>query len=297
MMKKRSEKVKRVAKQKSPKERCVFKRYGFALIAAVVLFLTGWYFCTVLVNNDQFDVSFYELDSEKIDSPIRTVVLADMHQKTFSDGNALLYETIRNLKPDFISVVGDAVTEKREDVAWLREFCSQLVSIAPVYYSLGNHEISAILYSGKPIKQVIGETGVTLLNDEVVTVSYHDQQLAIGGLSRRREDIKKVAPDFMQNFLAADGFHLLLTHYPENFDGYLENEAFDLALSGHAHGGQIRLPFVGAVYTQDQGLFPKLTQGMHLFDHGALVISRGLGDSSPFPRINNPPELVVVDIF
>ena len=105
----------------------------------------------------------------------------------------------------------------------------------------------------------------------------------------------------LEDFAAQSGYKMLLVHYPEYYaedTGALIGKDIDMALCGHAHGGQVRLPFLGALYTPDQGFLPTLTAGLHQIGDTSLIISRGLGDGkgTPVPRINNPPELVIVDI-
>ncbi|MFQ8733842.1 MAG: hypothetical protein ACLSAC_27290 [Enterocloster bolteae] len=100
----------------------------------------------------------------------------------------------------------------------------------------------------------------------------------------------------MDKFMDDSCFKLLLVHYPEYFLDGIEDLPIDLALCGHAHGGIIRIPFVGGVYAGEQGFFPELTEGMHELGNSTVIVSRGLGNSHKIPRINNKPELVVIDV-
>mgnify|MGYP005944089125 FL=1 len=123
---------------------------------------------------------------------------------------------------------------------------------------------------------------------------------AIGGVAEAPASYERYASAYFESFEQLDAFKLLLVHYPEYFleDGFFSDVPVDLALCGHTHGGMIRIPGIGGLYTPDQGVLPTLTEGLHQIGDTALIISRGLGDGkgTPVPRINNPPELVIVDI-
>ncbi len=269
----------------------------FALLLAA-LAVVGVIFMNTYMHNDVFMETHYVVQSSKIHDRVRTVVITDLHLKEYGKDNAVLLERVAALKPDFISVVGDMFTYGENLYEPVYELCRKLVEIAPVYYSMGNHELSEILNNKAPIKERLKDTGVTLLHNTTVEVTVNGNALVLGGLSQKGEGIQKYAPDFMEDFLSRDGFRLLLTHFPSNFIGYLENEDIDLALCGHEHGGVIRLPIVGAIYTADQGFLPELTDGLHHVGENdvTVIISRGLGDSSPIPRINTEPELLIIDL-
>lgn len=149
---------------------------------------------------------------------------------------------------------------------------------------------------GQSIVEDIEATGVNVLNDRWEEIEINGNTIKIGGLTEAPMHYEKYGKGFFENFEKEDGFKLLLTHYPEYFLGELENADIDVAMCGHAHGGQMRIPGVGGLYTKDQGWFPKLTEGVQQINGISVVISRGLGDSSEIPRINNPAELVIVDL-
>ena len=272
-----------------------FKNFACVILCLSLLCGTGYYFYCTMMDNSNFKVTFYEVESDKISTPVRTVHLTDLHTTSYGKDNIDLLNRIASLKPDFISITGDMLTHDANYLEHTKEFCKALTKIAPVYYSLGNHEIDDMVHNNIPIVTELKETGVILLHNQSVVATYNDNQFVIGGLSHSQKSIEKYAPTFLPKFLEKTGFRLLLTHYPKNFDGYLENEEYDVALAGDAHGGHTRLPFFGALYANGGGFFPKLTEGIHQFKYGKLIISRGLSNDEKIPRINNIPELLVID--
>ncbi|MDD2649113.1 MAG: metallophosphoesterase [Eubacteriales bacterium] len=253
-------------------------------------------FDKVMLDNDTYSESFYVVQSDKISERVRTVLITDLHLKEYGKDNSELLASLKELEPDFITVVGDMFLYGSNTYEPMYELLESMVDIAPVYFALGNHEISEYLNGHREILTRISGTGAVLLNNSTVDVTVKGNLLSIGGLSEHADGIKRYAPDFMEDFTAHKGFKLLLTHYPINFMGYVEYADADLALAGHEHGGIIRLPFAGALISADQGLLPDLTEGMTYPGSYPLIISRGMGDSSSVPRINNQPELVIVDI-
>ena len=176
----------------------------------------------------------------------------------------------------------------------------QLVEIAPVYYVPGNHEWPKIVFEGSTLASDLEALGVHFLADKYETVTIGSNTLLIGGIAEAPVSYEKYASGFLEDFAAQPGYKMLLVHYPEYYaedTGALIGKDIDMALCGHAHGGQVRLPFLGALYTPDQGFLPDLTEGVQTISGTKVIISRGLGDDvgQILPRINNPPELVIID--
>ena len=271
------------------------------VIVMILLLIGGCFglyteFSRVLMDNDSFSETFYVVQSDKITARVRAAVITDLHLKEYGKDNSELLSALTALKPDIICVVGDMFLYGSGVYEPMYELLENMTDVAPVYFSLGNHEISEYLNGHREILSRIIATGAVLLNNDTVDVTVNGNLLSIGGLSEHANGIKQYAPDFMEDFTSHEGFKLLLSHYPINFQGYIEYADVDLALAGHEHGGVVRLPFVGALYSPDQGLNPDFTEGLLYPGAYPLIISRGMGDSSAFPRINNKPELVIVDI-
>ncbi len=270
----------------------------FLTVLLILLILIGWGTIATINQNSQLEKSFYQVKSSKVISNIRVVCLADLHLKEFGDSNERLVEEVANLKPDIVAIVGDMNLEKKPDeYEVVLTLCRQLNEVAPTYYSLGNHEIDAMLFYGSQIYNDAKKAGIKILNNETETVNVKGTDIDIIGLTQNPEEFDEYGRDFFEKAMRKDDdFKLVLNHYPENFEGTLDDYPIDLALAGHAHGGQVRLPWIGGLYAADQGMFPKLCEGYHEIGNSKLIISRGLGKSGVVPRVNNKPEITVVDI-
>ena len=267
------------------------------IFLAVDLIVIGlWNY--IVHEENTLEVSFYHLQSDKVESGFRIVQLSDLHLHEFGEKNAELVDWVRRLEPDVIVITGDMNNHFDDDTHVVTELCSQLVEITDVYYVMGNHEWVDHIDRHTTIKADIVATGITMLENNYVVTEVNGNRVVIGGLVNEVSNYDKYSgPRFMANFMEEDGFKLLLVHYPEYFLGKLNDYTIDLAMCGHVHGGIIRLPIIGGLYASDQGFFPKLSEGMQTVEGGSVVVvSRGLGGDSKIPRINNNPEIVVVDV-
>lgn len=276
------------------------KKKGRKLIAVLVIIAVFLGLCSGLViyQNNQLEKSFYQVKSSKVVDNIRIVCIADMHLKQFGVNNEKLVTEITKLSPDIIAVVGDMNMEsKPDDYDCVINLVKRLNEVAPVYYSLGNHEIDAMLFQKSKIYDDVKKAGIKIMNNETETVDIGGTQVDIIGLTQNPEEFDEYGRKFFDKAMDNDdNFKLVLNHYPENFLGVLDDYNIDLALAGHAHGGQVRLPFIGGLYAADQGFFPQLCDGYHEIGNSKLIITRGLSKSGFMPRINNKPEITVVDI-
>ena len=284
---------------KSSRKREKKHRKLWLTILIVIVIVLGVAAFVLMRHSDSLEKCFYQVKSNDVLSNIRIVCISDMHLKEFGDQNKDLVNAIENLDPDMITIVCDMNMEnKPNDYESVMELCAQLNVVAPLYYSLGNHEIDAMLFKDSQIYNDLKDIGVKILNNEVETVNIEGTNIDVIGLTQNPKEFDQYGRRFFENAMKEnpDNFKLVLTHYPENFMGVLEDYDIDLALSGHAHGGQVRLPWIGGLYAADQGLFPKLCDGYHEISNSKLIITRGLGKSGVMPRINNRPEITVVDV-
>ncbi len=227
------------------------------------------------------------------------VQISDLHSKRFGKAQKRLLEKIRALSPDLIVVTGDLVDSRRFDLAPVVELMTQAVELAPVFYVSGNHEARCGRYD--EVCTTLQELGVTLLDNKSQTIQCQGESITLSGLA---DPFFLATPDSTAQASTREAlyaleqtqnFQILLSHRPELFDLYLEY-GMDLTFSGHAHGGQWRLPLVGGLYAPDQGLFPRYTAGLYQKESSGMVVSRGLGNSL-FPlRLFNRPELVAVTL-
>lgn len=222
----------------------------------------------------------------------KIVHISDLHNDEFGDDNQRLLSLIRSTHPDIIAVTGDLIDSSRTDVDVAEEFIENALKIAPVYYSTGNHESRLKNFSS--IENEFIEEGATVLRNDSVYIEKGTDRILIAGVDD---------PDFktadtvsaIKSIKEEDVFTILLSHRPELFDIYCK-EGIDLTLSGHAHGGQFRLPFIGGLYAPNQGILPQYTSGLYTNDSSEMIVSRGLGRSL-FPlRFNNRPEIIVITL-
>lgn len=210
--------------------------------------------------------------------PLCLAFVSDLHDSP----NAPILREIEKAKVDGIVVGGDVIHNSKLYERGI-EFLKSAVKLAPVFVSLGNHEICL----KTNIRQLIRETGAILLDND--DTYFHG--IRIGGLtSGRFYDEDKPNLEWLEAFSKKDGYKLLLCHHPEYFKEYIEPFDIDLVLSGHAHGGHWRI-FGRGVFAPQQGLFPKYTSGMY---HERLIVGTGLGNKELIPRINNPYEIIIL---
>lgn len=249
------------------------------------------------IQNQNFGTTFYRVSSSKIKNAARVVLLTDLHNHEYGEGNLELVEKIRDLEPDIIAMAGDMIVKDDSNTSIVMDLCSQLLSIAPVYYSLGNHEGEMIYNYNVPLDTELSEIGVHVLYNDSIEADVNGNQILIGGVGTAPEQYEEYSESFVNEYEKSDDFKLLLAHYPSLFYEYMADTDIDLALAGHFHGGQIQLPKFGGLLALPLEWFPKYCDGKFTLASGTtLIVSRGLGNSNKIPRINNQPELVVVDI-
>ena len=277
------------------------KKALLILTAAALALAACWAVSLALTEKADFVDSFYQVEDEKLRSPMRIVLLTDLHMHEFGEHNRELIEEIARLKPDMIAMAGDMMNEDDPDASAVVELCRGLVELAPVFFSYGNHEKQAIrVEQTSTVNEDLEALGVHVLHNRWETVEINGNLIDIGGLSANPGTMDaSYTQSFWQNYLEkAENYRLLLVHYPNYFfsGGELVGERIDMALCGHLHGGQIVIPGIGGLYHPSTGFFPEMTDGVHRVEDTWVVISRGLGNHGLLPRINNPPELVILDI-
>lgn len=267
-------------------------------VVLIIVLLTIILF--VWINNKWITISEYVISSPDIPAAFdgaRIVQVSDLHNATFGGDQAALLGKVAAAEPDVVFVTGDLVDKDRYNLEVALEFINELSVLADVYFVTGNHEISRGRVD--EILSALRETDITILENEMVEWITEGEQIYIAGihdpLLGYADGDSEYSTQSLEEIPFTDEFTLLLAHRPELVDEYAKTEA-DVVFSGHAHGGQIRLPGIGGLYAPGQGFFPELTEGVTRFGDLQLVISRGLGNSS-FPlRIFNRPEIVVVTL-
>jgi len=270
------------------------KRY---IILLSLLLLAVAFTVWVLTENKSIGVTEVTIESEKLPedfSGYRIAQISDLHNETFGEDNESLLTAIENGEPDIIVITGDMIDSYDTDVDVAVSFAEKALEIAPCYYVEGNHE-RRIPEESERLKSALLEMGVTVLSNESTTLTCGDAAVGLIGLrDYSLSKYEKVLPD-LSALIPEEGFSIVLSHKPDFFSEYAESGA-DLVLCGHAHGGQFRLPFIGGIVAPGQGLFPKYTEGVYSEGDFNMVVSRGLGNSIIPLRVNNPPEIVIIEL-
>ncbi len=248
--------------------------------------------------SEELETTFNHLYSPKISAGenVRVVVLSDLHNREFGPENTELTERISALKPDIIAIAGDMVNADEESLDVILTLCGRLVEIAPVYYSPGNHESNLMYEKGSPLESLLTEKGVCVLVNRAEELTVRRTRLLIGGLTTSTDGYEEYGAAFIKEYEKSGAFKLLIAHYPSLYYEALAEAEIDLGICGHYHGGQFRLPWIGGLYHGDAGLFPKYSGGMYSLPGATIFVSRGMGGHNGLPRINNRPELAVIDI-
>ena len=263
----------------------------------LLLVFCAWQNDSIVISSSDYYSSSLPVDFNEF----KIVQISDLHNKMFGEKQAKLLRQVEKLSPDIIIVTGDLVDRRNYDLDTAMCFINGAMKIAPIYYVSGNHEAWSGKYS--QITHRLMEAGVYIMDDAALELTKGSSTIQILGLSD---------PDFLtSNYLDGtntsrlekqlnqwaknDKFKVLLSHRPELFDLYCENN-IELIFSGHAHGGQFRMPFVGGLFAPDQGLFPHYTSGSHRSGSSTMFVSRGLGNSIIPIRIFNRPEIIAVKL-
>ncbi len=265
------------------------------LIIGTVVFINGRYART------SYEIRFYQETSGKVSGNIRIAVISDLHNREYGENNEALISDLRTLKPDLILFPGDMVIREEENYRPMLNLVSDLSGIAPCCGVLGNHESERIYYrDDKTLPEKFENAGLKLLRnarEEIRIGSDTVQLIGVEGTACGFEEYG--GREFMNKTeIDPSEYCILMAHIPILFDTQLSEYDFDLGIAGHVHGGIVDLPFFGGLYSYEEGFFPHFTDGKYILQkQQTLIISVGLGDSKPFPpRINNTPELVVIDI-
>lgn len=273
-----------------------------AVLAILIATMARLLWENIRYNRTHYTAEFYQIHSRKLTRSFRIVFLTDVHLREYGAGNCDLVQDIRNLKPDLILLGGDMATyDAGPSYDNMLSLCSQLVGIAPVCGVLGNHEDELYFLDGDTgLVDRFTEAGVRVLRNEEAVYLINDNTISILGIEGNPRDFDKYgAKEFMDRAEQKTNydFRICIAHVPTYFPDALENYSFELGLAGHTHGGIIRLPMIGPLFSAEEGFFPTYGGGSYaMANGGTLIVSRGLGDSSAIPRINNVPELSVIDI-
>ena len=276
------------------------KKRVLFVVSFVLVILIVW----TLWGNTALEVNEYEVVSDRIPQGFegfRIAQVSDLHNAEFGEGNEKLIQLLSQTDPDVIVITGDLIDSRHTDIEIALDFARQAIKLAPVYYVSGNHEARVREY--EDLKMGLAEAGVVILENQKVQISREGERITLVGIGDPSfqedylfgdsESVARQAIEDLQN--ESDGYTILLSHRPELFDLYVDT-GMDLVFSGHAHGGQFRLPFVGGLVAPNQGFFPKYDAGQFTEENTTMIVSRGVGNSIIPVRFNNRPEIVLVTL-
>ena len=268
------------------------------IIVAIILVLVVW----IRWGNTALEINEYKIVSNSVPQNFhgfRIAQVSDLHNAEFGEGNSKLLELLSQTEPDIIVLTGDLIDSRQTNIKIALAFAQEAMKIAPVYFVSGNHEARVSEY--EDLKMGLAEAGVIVLENQKVEITREGESITLMGIDDPSfqenylfGDSEGVAKQAIETLLrVSDGYTVLLSHRPELFDLYVET-GMDLVFSGHAHGGQFRLPFIGGLVAPNQGFFPKYDAGLFSEENTTMIVSRGVGNSIVPLRFNNRPEIIVV---
>ena len=290
-------------------ERKSVKRYrqiSISIVLLLVILILGEVWCSthwLIVRN-------YEYQSEKLGSgqELDVVVLSDLHDHEFGEENARLVKKVKEQEPDLILLGGDFLNEDSEDADVPCALIRKLKDVAPVYFSLGNHEVSYMENGHTDLVGQLEAAGAVVLDKSYEDIEVNGVQFRLGGLydyafALDGNDDAKNTPEpvksFLEDYQNTDHLKLMMAHRPESFCFGNASSVWDvdLVISGHIHGGQVVLPILGGLYGGDQGWFPEYVHGMYRKDDMNIFVTSGLGSHHQLlPRFWNRPEIAMIEI-
>lgn len=268
------------------------------IILLTFMIWTAW-------GNTALELNTYTITSEMLPDVFngyRIAHISDLHNAEMGKDNGKLLSMLREAEPDIIAITGDLIDSRNTNIEIALHFAKEAVKIAPCYYVTGNHEARVSEYN--IMKSRLLELGVIVLSDEQIELEKNGQTISILGVDDPSfqtdylfGDTEAVMRTKLKSLKSSDDVYtILLSHRPELFGAYTEN-CVDLVLSGHAHGGQFRLPLIGGLVAPNQGFFPEYDAGLYTSGNTNMIVSRGIGNSIiPF-RFNNRPEVVLIELL
>lgn len=279
------------------------KKNKITVILTAFVVIVSAFALWVLWGNTAVELNEYTIQSESIPKSFdgyRIVQISDFHNAQIGKDNEKLISLIEKAEPDIIAITGDIVDWRRTDIELTKEFVLQIMKIAPCYYVSGNNE--SYITEKYDVKNILADMGVTVLEDETQHLEIEGEKILLAGMddpafsdNYSSADSVPIMQTKLEELMSDDIYTVLLSHRPELFGVYCEYEA-DLVLSGHAHGGQFRIPFIGGLYAPDQGFFPEYDAGLYTDGKTNMLVSRGIGNSKIPVRFNNRPEVIVIEL-
>lgn len=276
------------------------RKWSVMLLCGILLLMIAALDCRLLTRT-------YKIDSAKINNPIRIALVTDLHSCYYGSNQKTLVSAIEKQNPDVVLLGGDIFDDERDNTN-TEIFLSQIADRYPCYYVTGNHEIRSEEAAYYDMMAFLDALGIVILHDTVTELEFGETRINLCGMDDPSicrlesngsfEERTAEQLDTISAMLNNDNYTVLLSHRPTYFETEYQNRGFDLILSGHAHGGQVRIPFLlNGLYAPNEGMFPKYAGGRYDTEDCTMIVSRGLArESTAAPRIFNRPELVILDL-
>ena len=274
----------------------------------IVLLLLLVVLLRIYIDNEIPKVSNVEIKSPKLPEVFdgyKILQLSDLHSKSFGNNNEMLIDMIDKESPNIIVMTGDMVTANEKDFTVFYSLVKELTKKYRVYYVYGNHEGELSLKLKSEITAFLKENGVIVLDNDYISIEKNNEKINLYGLCYTQKYYsykggKKhiITENYIKNKLGTidkNKYNILLTHNPLFFDAY-SGYGFDLTLSGHVHGGLIRLPFIGGILSPERKFFPQYSAGVYEKGNSKLVVSRGLSRGTKGFRFFNRPDVVSITL-
>lgn len=270
--------------------------YKFVIIILLIIFVFIAFYNGLVVRN-------YTIRTDKLlkDQSIRIVLISDLHNHIYGENQKKIVNKIKKQNPDIIALAGD-IADDKVPIKGAKLFLEAIKDIAPIFYVTGNHEI----WSGEVelIKDIFRSFDVEVLENSYEEIEINGIKLVIAGVDdpeiiryeRKQLNWHKEIEEAFADVKDLNGYKILLSHRPEAVEFY-NTLPFDIVLSGHSHGGQVRIPFLlNGLLAPNQGFFPKYAGGVYELENYTHIVSRGVSFNPLLPRVFNPPEVVVIDV-
>lgn len=265
------------------------KKFKWLLLFCILLSV----YIIIGFTRTELEVTEYTYSSTKLPREFdgyKIVHLSDLHHKNFGENQSELIELIKAQEPDLILLTGDIVDKKHTDMSSVENLFKGIEGLAPVYCVTGNHELDPQASNQYyKLRVLMDKYGVIDIDDDFAKITEGDSSIFIHGQKFRSYYVTDYLPK-----ADAGTFNILMYHCSDYFD-LISDYGYDIILSGHSHGGIVRLPFVGGVFGNSGDYFPDYAGGVFKKDNCTLFANRGLGDAK-IPRFYNPPEIISITL-
>ncbi|MBQ8825092.1 MAG: metallophosphoesterase [Ruminococcus sp.] len=270
----------------------------------MIIFLILIIFCLlcIVIESKIIKIRYENIPVNNNSDNLKILHISDIHHRTFGKCNSRIVEKTKKISPDIIVITGDLISRNMKKYYNTGVFLKNLRKIAPVYLSLGNHELDLPPNLRNKLFKIINKSGVRILKNETVKIKKNNFTTYISGITldiecykskdkkRKYKNLKQYTEKDLYNAIGnKKGYTILLAHNPLFFEEYAKWGA-DLVLSGHVHGGIIRLPIIGGILSPERKLLPKYSKGLYKKGNTIMNVSGGLGKL----RLWNPPELIIL---